>query len=138
MKICASCKVEKPIDNFYKYNRKGKKPSFQSYCIPCNNAIKTKWSANNYNRIRVWKIKNIYNLSEKDFYKLIDSQNCKCALCDKELERSTLSKSTHIDHCHDTGIVRGILCSVCNTQLGIYEKLKKNPKVENYLRNTLP
>ena len=38
-------------------------------------------------------------------------QNNKCALCLKE-------KELFVDHCHDTGNVRGLLCRECNTSLG--------------------
>jgi hypothetical protein len=43
------------------------------------------------------------------------AQDNKCALCRSEL---TAGKRVHIDHCHRTKAIRGILCARCNTGLG--------------------
>lgn len=43
-------------------------------------------------------------------------QGC-CAVCDKLLAPWP-STSTHVDHCHDTGAVRGLLCRSCNMKEG--------------------
>jgi hypothetical protein len=54
-----------------------------------------------------------------DYDKMYNEQNGRCAICGKhQLE---LNKSLHLDHCHLTGIVRGILCSNCNTGLGLFK-----------------
>jgi hypothetical protein len=51
----------------------------------------------------------------------MESQNGLCAIC-KE------APATHLDHCHTTGNLRGLLCMKCNTGLGMFgddlEKLK--------------
>jgi len=46
------------------------------------------------------------------------SQAQRCALCDRPIQ----GKNEHADHCHATGKPRGLLCSRCNTALGVYEK----------------
>lgn len=56
-----------------------------------------------------------YGLEVIDFAKIYDAQGRKCAGCRDEL---LLDKRTHIDHCHATGRVRGILCHHCNLVLG--------------------
>lgn len=48
---------------------------------------------------------------------LLALQGGRCAVCDKELPPWP-SKATHVDHCHDTGEVRGLLCRSCNTKEG--------------------
>jgi len=46
-----------------------------------------------------------------------------CAICDKPLAPWP-SPATHIDHCHDTGHVRGLLCRSCNLKEGWVKKHK--------------
>ena len=65
-----------------------------------------------------------YGLTKEDFVSLLETQNYKCAVCEDGL--SLEGKSTHIDHNHKTGEVRGILCPSCNLGIG---KLKDNPDI---------
>lgn len=50
-------------------------------------------------------------------------QGYKCAICGDDL-KSRPSKHTHADHCHDTKTPRGVLCTQCNTGIGL---LKDDP-----------
>lgn len=43
---------------------------------------------------------------------MVSEQESKCAICEKHVEK------LHVDHCHDTGKVRGLLCTTCNHGLG--------------------
>lgn len=56
-----------------------------------------------------------YGLEVIDFAKMLEAQGFRCAGC---LETLSLDKKTHIDHCHKTQRVRGILCQHCNLVLG--------------------
>lgn len=47
---------------------------------------------------------------------LWNKQDRKCAICSEPIQKQ--GKGTHIDHNHDTGKVRGLLCPRCNTGLG--------------------
>ena len=57
-------------------------------------------------------LKRKYGLSEGGFNTLLDSQGGGCAICGATPDRF------HVDHCHHSNKVRGILCSGCNTGLG--------------------
>lgn len=57
-----------------------------------------------------------YKINENDFKVLLKEQDNKCAICNNEFNSN---KKTFIDHNHDTGIVRELLCPKCNTLLGI-------------------
>ena len=66
---------------------------------------------------------------------MLVNQNYTCAIC-KQAERSIDHRTKKVramavDHCHDTGKVRGLLCSDCNTALGL---LKEN---ENTMKNMI-
>jgi hypothetical protein len=61
-----------------------------------------------------------YGMTEHDYKVLLKSQEGSCAIC----SGTTTAKSQYrmpIDHCHETGTVRGILCHHCNTGLGQFK-----------------
>jgi len=47
----------------------------------------------------------------------IDSQNNKCAICNRVFG-SESKTGPHVDHCHETGKIRDLLCIKCNVALG--------------------
>jgi hypothetical protein len=53
-----------------------------------------------------------YGLTVEDFDRMLAEQGGVCAICSREHERMC------VDHCHETGKVRGILCSPCNRAIG--------------------
>lgn len=58
-------------------------------------------------------LKRKYGMTEEDWDEMFDSQGKRCACCG--IPRATMWV---VDHCHDTGKVRGILCHHCNSGLG--------------------
>lgn len=71
------------------------------------------------NNEKTYKLKANYNLSREDYQNLLTSQDYKCAICETEIVAFT--KQTHVDHNHDTGRVRGLLCNRCNMGLGLFK-----------------
>jgi Recombination endonuclease VII len=68
-------------------------------------------------------VKHLYNMGLADYDKLYQSQDGKCAICRTDIQRHSVGakngiKTAHIDHCHATDTVRGLLCSNCNHLLG--------------------
>jgi hypothetical protein len=55
------------------------------------------------------------------------AQANQCAICRRGLSFDT----AHLDHCHQTGFIRGVLCVSCNTKLGFYET--RRAAIERYL-----
>ena len=64
-----------------------------------------------------------YGISLEAVQSMIEGQNGRCRICNNLF---TDTKSTHVDHCHTTGAVRGILCQRCNVQLGWFEKNRES------------
>jgi len=62
---------------------------------------------------------------------MFKEQKGKCAICNKHQKK--LKTVLHVDHCHKTNQVRGLLCNRCNAGLGYYEDFDKNA-VEKYLK----
>ncbi len=79
-------------------------------------------------------LKKAYGITLDQFNKMHSDQNGMCAICGSNVGDS-LGRSLHVDHCHDEGKVRGLLCSNCNTGLG---KFNDNSellfKAANYLK----
>ena len=63
-------------------------------------------------------MKRHYGLNRDDYDKMLLSQKGKCPICNNKLQRP------HVDHNHLTGKIRSILCSQCNTGLGMFKENK--------------
>lgn len=57
-----------------------------------------------------------YGLTPGDFALLVEKQRGCCAICEAALP--TRTSHQHVDHCHATGRVRGVLCNHCNLMIG--------------------
>lgn len=69
-----------------------------------------------------------YGITLDEKHQMIMAQNGCCKICQKPFKST---RTTHVDHCHKTGIIRGILCTVCNTKLGWLEMY--TDKINEYL-----
>lgn len=69
---------------------------------------------------REWAIRTAFGMTLKEYDALVVAQGGSCALCRKPPERKG-RRPLHVDHCHDTGVVRGLLCRSCNVGLGHFK-----------------
>lgn len=60
-----------------------------------------------------------YGITLEDYFEIIDRQDGQCAICSTDI--SELDHTAHLDHCHETGRVRGVLCRRCNTGIGMLD-----------------
>jgi len=103
-KSCTSCKIDKPRVEFHRDHRKY--DGLESRCKPCNDK-----------RARKNELSRYYGLTNEGYSIILKSQNSGCAICNA-LVSDALHRRLSVDHCHQTGKVRGLLCTKCNNGLG--------------------
>ena len=62
-------------------------------------------------------LKYMYEISEDEWLAMHTDQDGLCPICCKQLP---VGKQTNVDHDHETGKVRGLLCGKCNKGLGFF------------------
>ena len=60
-----------------------------------------------------------YGVTAEQFHQMLANQNDSCATCKTPFNWINREKKPHIDHCHTTLKVRGLLCKKCNSALGM-------------------
>lgn len=136
-KECSNCHIEKPISS-YRF-KKGGKYLKHSFCQPCEaakqkarrEAAKAKDYEAYHIKLQERELRLKYGLSLKDYYDMWDKQEGVCAICSENC-----SKNLAVDHDHQTGKVRGLLCQKCNRGLGLFnDKPELLGKAKKYLEN---
>lgn len=138
-KFCNGCKQILPIVLFSKHTRDG----FASRCKVCLNKQardyhkksmnnpeyrKKKYLQNKENRKRnprsfekrknEW-LKYNYRITLEDYKNMLEQQGGVCAIC---FQPCKTKKDLAVDHNHNTGKVRGLLCSNCNRAIGMLQE----------------
>lgn len=93
-----------------------------------------KYRADHYEKLRIAKkeytkthgeqararqLVRVFGISAVDYQSLLDKQNGECAVCGSRDPGSKRVKRFFVDHNHDTGKVRGLLCCNCNVAVGM-------------------
>ena len=118
---CTGCNVEKKESEFHKRTwtlKDGtKKVGYDlSRCKTCQSARWKKYKEGVDPDVQ-WRnhIKRTYGITEEDYCNMWNDQEGLCAICGSDHNKG---RRFAIDHCHDTGKVRGLLCDSCNWMLG--------------------
>ncbi len=134
VKSCLTCSKLLPLSHFGTYISRDVK-YHRTICKDCRNQNEktqrddhTRWldrqryklkKDNNPQEVkdyyRDWHLRKKYNLTLEEFNILSESQNNLCAICESP-EKS--HKNLVVDHNHNTGEIRGLICSSCNKALG--------------------
>lgn len=131
-KRCPHCGKVKHTTEFTRQKSNYGKWGFSSWCKECDNKRSKEYRINNpEKRKRLYRkhnLKSKYGLTIEDIEIMLKNQNYKCAICGKEIFLHGASmdnnKIARVDHNHETGKVRGLLCNDCNRGIGL---LKDNP-----------
>ena len=89
------------------------RPSYKAY----QSRFQREYRKKHPEKIRRNRLKMSYGLSLESYHAMLMAQDNKCAIC-----LSTFKKTPHVDHCHETKKVRGLLCSNCNTGIGYFKE----------------
>lgn len=150
-KICSKCKTDKSLEAFHKNS--SKRSGLRSECKSCSSQItakyrgtrqgkaKTKEANTRYKRSEKGKdlakrlsrrcVLRKHGLSEAEFMQMLEAQRGLCPICCK-----AFSSRPQVDHDHETGKVRELLCGPCNRLLGhCYDSLEILLGAVAYLEN---
>jgi hypothetical protein len=121
MRHCKLCSTDKEESEFYTSEKTAR-------CKECDKARKRKERIERPHTIpdrKAWLKKN-YGITIEDYNRMFEEQNGTCAICKQEgiIKKGTLC----VDHCHTTGVVRGLLCHSCNVGLGHFLDNKETMK----------
>ncbi len=106
---CSFCLVDKSIaDDYTKQHQEAARKGNKARCKVC---------------VRAYNIKHRYGVEVEEYDAIMEKQENKCAIC---ILPFASGKKTHVDHNHETGEVRGILCQTCNNGLGHLMELPMN------------
>ena len=152
-KICTKCKKEKPDTREYFTADKHRRNGLRCQCKECRNEVfrkrykmhkktycekqkiylKTERGKDAHRRAR---LKYCYGITVGDYNKLFQQQNGCCTICGRH--QSELNKRLAIDHDHDTGKIRSLLCSRCNQGIGLFgENVTILKSAINYLNEAI-
>lgn len=106
---CVECKRLKDCAKFDNRQLKDGSIRYQVRCITCKRDRKQ--------LIKDVQLASKYSITYAELATIREKSNNACQICHKTDSRLV------IDHCHTTGIVRGLLCHYCNTRLGTLETL---------------
>lgn len=135
-KACSKCGVEKPVTDFP--FRDKKTDSRKTQCRACFRAYLKQWNRNNPEKFRESRLRYLavnkhkiqrtrlarylqreYGITLAEYQRMLLAQGGGCAICDCRPENCPHGR-LHVDHDHDTGIVRGLLCHACNIAIGLF------------------
>src|SRR5258706_3727413 len=105
IKRCWVCEQFLELNKFSVCNRN--KDGHQASCKECD-------KKNNHKN----HIKRIYGISISEYNDMFIMQASGCAICGRE---NVGGKRLSVDHCHETGRIRGLLCGKCNPGIGLFQ-----------------
>jgi hypothetical protein len=78
-----------------------------------------KYSQKNRPRAKNYQLMRKYGITLEDFERRVQEQDGRCAVCRKKPQGERKGATLHVDHDHQTGWVRGLLCDSCNRGIGL-------------------
>ena len=137
---CRVCGQEKNLLADYYLSRKDPTlaSSYSYECKECTIKRTVEYNKNNSSSVRSQYLKRQYGLTFEEFDAMLSSQDNACAICGTREPSKNRGRTRrfHVDHCHKTGKVRGLLCKSCNIALGeIGDNIHTHKSMIQYLES---
>lgn len=154
---CVICGIRRDSEKEYHYNGqyyKGGLRKKRKDCVYCCRKRRSEYFKNTDNKLRInsrrrrnYKtdggarrernkrnsLRSLYGLTLESFHEMRRQQNCSCAICGVHETKSTKG-TLYVDHDHETGKVRGLLCNRCNIILGQFNTIEKLDALKKFLK----
>ena len=149
-KSCTMCRQTKTWAEFDYRTLPSGKESRTAVCKPCRkyrdsfkSAARMKHYYDNREAFKTHRLCRKYGILEHEYLALKEAQNNCCAICLKPEctidKRSGKVRELAVDHCHASGMVRGLLCTACNQALGFLDDdVQRLARAQEYLREKDP
>lgn len=124
---CGKCHEVKPYAHFSPRGERSGVTLYKSRCKSCCAEGARVWFHANKDRHRIVRhghnLRANYSMTSEDYVALLALQGGVCAICSLDEPnahgRTGQKFRLSVDHCHDTGRVRGLLCQKCNRAIGL-------------------
>jgi hypothetical protein len=114
IKACCKCRQFFDASNFYK--NKTYEDNLTGACKKCVKQQTSKYYHSNRSIAKNSELKRKFGITLDQYNQMLIDQEYKCACCGA---LNPQGKGVfHVDHCHKTGVIRGLLCHLCNTGIG--------------------
>ena len=154
-KHCGGCNTDKPLDDFHKNS--SRKDGRSTQCKVCINTRNKVWYTKNkerhnalgkanYNangeKYRDRNYRKKYGITLEQYNQILENQNGLCALCNQPetaMHRKSGGKLRElaVDHCHETGKIRGLLCTKCNVMISnLGDTIERAEKLVKYMKGS--
>lgn len=120
-RVCVTCRESKPATAFHR-NGPGKRHPKRAQCRAATRRSRA-GCARSPEAMRRSKLKRLYGITPDVYDSLLEAQGGVCAMC--SMAPGGKRPPLHVDHCHESGRVRALLCIGCNLNLGVFEAVQR-------------
>lgn len=116
-KHCKRCDQTKPVTEFFRERRRA--DGYTYLCKKCSMGNTKKWVGENRDKRKDYYLRRTYGLTLVQYNEMLDAQGGVCAICGTDDPKGKSGTYFVVDHDHETGDNRGLLCNRCNRAIGL-------------------
>ena len=106
---CSRCNEVKPPTDFHNESANTHRGGKHRWCKQCS----SEYNKERKDDLADWHMQRKYGITIQEKHEMLSNQKDSCKICGTKI-----NMQCHVDHCHSTGKVRGLLCGPCNMALG--------------------